>query len=251
MVKKKADKKVKDVRLGEILSESIKKSRDSFKEIFKVGFKFYFLPFLILSLIGVLSFGKKFYFLEEGEVPSTALSIFSSIDGIIIFILGILFTIYLIYFFGAKNKDSFGKSKKRLLGSILFIIVMILILGLLFMALVLPGIIFGIFWILAFTIFILEKKGIFESLGKSFDMIRGRWWRTWGYIVILILVVFLIMIPFGIIVYIIDLFVGGGWVLNLWLYVRGAISFLLDFIIAIFTTAFVVEYYLGLKKMKK
>lgn len=250
MVRKKEASK-KKVNLGEILSVSLNKSRDNFPKLFSVGLKYYFLPFLVLSLIGVLTFGEKFYILAEDELPTLAHSIFSSLNGILMFVLGLFFSIYLIYFFAGKQGKIVGTSWGRVLGALGFVIVFCLVMVGLFVLLVLPGIIFGIFWVLAFTIFILEEKSIFSAMGKSFDMIRGRWWKTLGYLVVLVLVIILLMLPFGIIFYFVDGFFSSGWVLNSWLYVRGAISFFVDLLISIFSTAFLVEYYMRLKDSKK
>jgi hypothetical protein len=122
--------------------------------------------------------------------------------------------------------------------------VVLFFLVVLFLLLIIPGIIFMVFWLFAFVIFILEKESIFNSLGKSFDMLRGRWWRTFGYLIVLVLAFIVLTIPFEIISYV----VGS---LNIGLvgyYINYSISFFVDFLIAIFGTAFVVEYYIGLKK---
>ena len=61
-------------------------------------------------------------------------------------------------------------------------------LGFLFLLLIIPGIIFAIYWIFAAYVFFGEKKGILYSLRKSMEIVKGRWWRVFGYSILMILI---------------------------------------------------------------
>jgi uncharacterized membrane protein len=69
----------------------------------------------------------------------------------------------------------------------------------LYLALIIPGIIF--FNILGSKhIYLLDKnEGILNSLKQSRKMIKGKWWKTFGYSLLLILILFVFSIAIGII----------------------------------------------------
>lgn len=52
----------------------------------------------------------------------------------------------------------------------------------LFLLLIIPGIIFSVYWLLGSFVFFNEKKNIRESLKKSRELISGRWWITLWYV---------------------------------------------------------------------
>ena len=68
--------------------------------------------------------------------------------------------------------------------------------------LIIPGVIFAVWFALAMYILILENKGIMESLSKSKELVKGHFWTVFGYnlffgIVMLIISGFLQMVvPF-------------------------------------------------------
>jgi len=81
----------------------------------------------------------------------------------------------------------------------LFFVQMLALFGL-FLLFMVPGIIFMVYWIFSFYILIIEKKGIRGSLRKSKAVVRGRWWRVFGYGLLLSLIIgaasFIQFIPF-------------------------------------------------------
>jgi len=60
--------------------------------------------------------------------------------------------------------------------------------------LIIPGIIFGVFWSLSTFVFLKENKKILASLKRSKQLVRGRWWKTFGYFVLLLIFTILISI---------------------------------------------------------
>lgn len=49
-----------------------------------------------------------------------------------------------------------------------------------FLLLIIPAIIFTVYWIFGIYILFDEKKGIRESLRRSREIVRGKWWRVLG-----------------------------------------------------------------------
>jgi hypothetical protein len=74
--------------------------------------------------------------------------------------------------------------------------IFILLLTLLF---IIPGIIFGVFWVFAAYVFFDEKKDIMGSIKESKKIVKNRWWKTFGYILLFGLVSLLIIIVASII----------------------------------------------------
>jgi hypothetical protein len=68
-----------------------------------------------------------------------------------------------------------------------FCIVSFFFLILLFLALIIPGIIFSVYWILAVFVYFDSKKNVIESLKTSFHMVKGNWWKIFGYILLLLI----------------------------------------------------------------
>ena len=129
--------------------------------------------------------------------------VLSIIIGIASFLLSIFCYTCIIY--SSLNKKKFIKfsesvrgGKEHFLRYLGYSIVAgIFIIGLLIL-LVIPGIIFGIFWCFSAFIFIRERKGILASLKESHKLVKGKWWKTFGFILLffIIIVVISILISF-------------------------------------------------------
>lgn len=78
---------------------------------------------------------------------------------------------------------------------ILAIVAMIIIvLGML--AFVLPGFYLMVVLALAFPVVLIEDKGIFESIGRAFKLINGKWWSTFGLLFISSILMYAISLIF-------------------------------------------------------
>ena len=64
-------------------------------------------------------------------------------------------------------------------------IVLGILLTLLFMLLVIPGIIFLVYWILTPYIMLNEKKSISKSLRESQERIEGKWWAVFAHLLVI------------------------------------------------------------------
>ncbi|MFH0876222.1 MAG: hypothetical protein V1859_09870 [archaeon] len=65
----------------------------------------------------------------------------------------------------------------------------------LFLLLIVPGIIFAVFWIFAPFALISDGKGVMESMAYSKKLVTGRWWTVFGYHLLFILI--MVGISFG------------------------------------------------------
>lgn len=71
-------------------------------------------------------------------------------------------------------------------------------------AFILPGLILGVFWSVSGQAVLVEKRGVFEALGRSFELVRGSAWPAFGFLAILallslllLLLVFVVVTPLG------------------------------------------------------
>lgn len=75
-----------------------------------------------------------------------------------------------------------------------------IVLILLFIALIIPGIIFGIYWIFAGYALALHGKSNMEALRYSKTIVQNRWWRTFGYsavfFILFVIGMFILTLPF-------------------------------------------------------
>lgn len=84
-------------------------------------------------------------------------------------------------------KEAVALMKKRYWSYIGFNIVFALYLFGLFILLIIPGIIFLVYWSMAHYIYLGENKKIGESLKASRAAVTGNWWRVFGYYLVILL----------------------------------------------------------------
>ena len=72
----------------------------------------------------------------------------------------------------------FAVSKLLWIWALSIILGVIIFLG--FFALIVPGIILGIMFALALPVLLLENKGVFDSMGRSRELVKHRWLKTFA-----------------------------------------------------------------------
>mgnify|MGYP003991280427 FL=1 len=132
--------------------------------------------------------------IAQGNVPSPTWAF----GGFILALASIVLTIFMQAGFirtvvsekKFANKTMIANAKKHFGKYLGFFIVFMIFMMLLILALIIPAIIFGVFWIFASFIFLEDKgkKGIINSLKKSFQIVKNNWWKTLGYILLLMLI---------------------------------------------------------------
>ncbi len=81
-------------------------------------------------------------------------------------------------------KQAFQKAIQRWTSAIITLIIMGLCLIVLYIALVIPGIIFTVFWSFAVFAVALNYKNGFEALRYSKSLVTGKWWKVFGYLIV-------------------------------------------------------------------
>ncbi len=86
------------------------------------------------------------------------------------------------------------------LGSLLWLSILfgvLVVLG--FIALVLPGIWLVTVWSVAVPALMFEHVGGFKALGRSFDLVRGRWWATFAELLVAVIMLIVVLFVVGLI----------------------------------------------------
>lgn len=166
--------------------KSVKDFKNNFKSLFLGVLLFIAIPTLIVSLINILFVGSPIYDVSEQQDFSLThiflLVIFVIISGILflIFNSGVIKASLKKNKFSLKDITYFGKkSWLKFLGGI--IVFFLFITGLFFL-LIIPAIIFFVYWIFYQYVLFDEEKGILYSLKRSRSLVKGKWWSVLGYI---------------------------------------------------------------------
>ncbi len=92
-----------------------------------------------------------------------------------------------------NGKGTLGASINFTASKLLSIWALSIVVGILvflgFVALIVPGVILAIMFALAFPVLIIENKGVFESMGKSRQLVANRWLKTFGTFLVLAIIV--------------------------------------------------------------
>lgn len=110
-----------------------------------------------------------------------------------------------------------------------------IIIGLLFLLLIIPGVIFMVYWYMASYIFLEHKTSFTASLSKSKEMIKGRWLKT-----------FLLLLVMGIISIVLQGIVSGLGGANT--LVGGLLVSIVSGVTSVYFGYVTVAYYFSLKK---
>jgi hypothetical protein len=78
--------------------------------------------------------------------------------------------------------DSYRAAFSRLGGLIGLALLVAIVVGIGFILLLVPGLIFAVFLSMAVPAFIVERKGVTESMSRSWNLVSGSWWHTLGVI---------------------------------------------------------------------
>ena len=184
----------RELSLSEVFSKTF--------EIFRQGFKKYFVLFVVVeAIIGVVTaIAQKAFILptlSSNPTPEQLFSWLPAFFGALIPLVAMIGIVSVIFFPIAQgsaiklaseqieNKETqlgalvrYAASKLLSIWALNLIFGVIVILG--FIALVIPGIILAIMYALSFPILLLEDKGILESMGRSRELVRHRWLKTFG-----------------------------------------------------------------------
>ncbi len=249
---------VKDLKnynftFGSLFSESFEELSKKLGIIFKSYVLVYFIPVLIAGLIVIFSMvltyptisgnaisdtlSNPYSSLISGDLPYGATAVFLLLIFLVIVVViaNVLLNLsYLHISFTDSPVESYSQIWEKVRGSfwkyIGFSLVSTIFLIGLFILFIIPGVIFSVFWVFGVYVLLNEDKGILESLGESRSLVRGRWWKTFGYLLLALLI-----------------YVGASIVLN-FLPFAGAI--LSSLFINSFAVIFLKNFYLAYKNTK-
>ena len=196
-VKKKVERKGAKKTFGDLLGGAWNEYKANFGTLFVIVLLLSVIPAIVLS----------FYQPTQEAIEADPMVAFSApflIILLVIIILGVIMGASLIYLAvnNKKGKMGFGEAVKGGLGYFWkylgLSIVMMFFLMLLFLLLVIPGIIFMIYWLFAFYVLVAEDKGIMASLSRSKELVKGRWWGVFGYSLLFFLIIIGISFAFSI-----------------------------------------------------
>jgi len=211
------------MRFGEIFSLSWKEYKQNFKVFAIIFLLLSVLPAIIYYLV-LISLNLEFP--ELGTVGfSEILSTISQSEylilivfGIISALLGLFMSASFIYNSLYRKKGTVMGIKETLAGGknyfwkyLLFSIVYFIFLAGLFLLLVIPGIIFMVFWVFSSYVLIGQNKGILESLKTSREIVRGKWGHTFWFLLLFGLIMVGISWAFSIGAYIINIIITLGF----------------------------------------
>jgi len=215
---------------GDIFAVSWKEYKSNFRLFLKAFLLFAVLPTLIIYAISFGFFPSAMEDLaalgqiDAGEVPSmdsfpkipVGYLIFSSVSGIGLGILS--FLMYLAFYYLAiykKGKMSLGQALKGGMKYFWAFLGLIIVAGLALMGLslllIIPGIIFGVYWFFSAFVLVGENKGIIDSMKRSKAIVKGMWWKVFGYLLLFILITIGISLIFSIPAGILSFIIGGGF----------------------------------------
>ena len=81
-------------------------------------------------------------------------------------------------------KASYSYALSRLWGLIGLAILVGLVVGIGFLLLFVPGLIFLVFFAVATPSFVIERLGVTAAMSRSWNLVKGKWWHTLGVIAI-------------------------------------------------------------------
>lgn len=96
-------------------------------------------------------------------------------------------------------QDSLGYASTHLVPLVALAIVSGILLTIGYILFVVPGIFLTVAWCAAFTILMYEGTGPMHALRRSWDLVKGHWWRTFGALLIGVVIVFGISFLVGLI----------------------------------------------------
>lgn len=161
-------------------------------EIYKSKFVVFVLIMLFISLPGLFNSYTRLFDINN-------LKIF---DIVVIFIIPMIFSTWgqaaMIYATRDKNvnfSDSLKLGLSKLVPIFLLMMLTVLIVVGGFILLIIPGIIFMVWFAFSQFALINENLGVIKSLKRSRELVRGKWWDVFGRLLFLLLISILFEIP--------------------------------------------------------
>ncbi len=237
----------KEYSIGQILSESWKKFIQKFQLILLVTLAIY-IP------INIILFFVPFDALLEQMGGIQGFRIYMKIIQILEGLIGIIATMAIAYIVKQKIdgktinfKEALKKSLSRWPAAIgTNIILGIFLLGLTLL-LIVPGVIYYVYWIFVIYVVILHDKSGKNALDYSKSIVRGRWWKVLGYSLIFGILTLIASLSIGFVEGIILGFLPENFVISIFEILLDSFT---DFLLAYFTVVSVI-FFINFDSTKK
>ena len=241
--------------VGELLDISWKEYKENFKIIAQLFLYFYLIPSIAIIIIRTINPINENLPIEQNLITIISVAILTIIT---------IFVVPCIIYMSLNKKKGKKMTYDEVLSGaknyfskyLILMILMVLLLIPLFLLLIIPGIIFAVYWTLASYILIKENLSPWESMKKSKKLITGSWWLTVGIALVLILISIVVSIPFvipaGIYAILTNPELGAVLVSSkIVIIILDTIAVLSELIMVPLSTLVMKNYYLELIKKKK
>jgi len=197
------------------LGEAISKTFQVFRQDFAKYFVLYAVVGIIVQVATTLA-QQAFVvpMLPMNPTPQQVSNFFSGLFGALFLLIGVIFVVNIIFSTIAqgsaitlaseritKRQASLGASIRFAASKLLSIWAVSIIVGIIvflgILALIVPGIILAIMYSLALPVLLIEKKGVFESMSRSRQLVSHRWAKTFGTFLVLGIIVIIASLIFG------------------------------------------------------
>lgn len=197
------------------IGEAISKTFQVFRQDFAKYFVLYAVVGIIVQVATTLA-QRAFVvpMLPMNPTPQQVSSFFSGLLGALLLVIGVVVVVNIIFSTIAQGSAiklaseritrgeaslgaaiRFAVSKLLSIWAVSIIVGIIVILGI--FALIVPGIILAIMYSLALPVLLIEKKGVFESMSRSRQLVSHRWGKTFGTFLVLGIIVIIASLIFG------------------------------------------------------
>jgi len=189
----------RELGLGEVISKTF--------EVYRRDFGKYFVLFAIVGVIVqvVTTLAQQAFvlpILPVNPTPQQFSSWFSALFGALVLLIAVIFVVNIVFSTIAegsaiklaseqitKGQVDFGASIRFAVSRLLSIWALSIIVGIIvllgFIALIVPGIILAIMFSVALPVLLIENKGVTESMGRSRELVRNRWLKTFATFLVL------------------------------------------------------------------
>jgi len=201
-----------------LLRESITEYGQKFASILKVFLFLYLIPLVVITILTLIFFASVYssalvsivqsgtfdakQFFATSDVSPLPLILFAFVVGIIFAVFYFWTSIAYINISLETKKDipfnsAFKFARKNFWRYVGLVFLTIILLIPLFILLIVPGIIFLFFWMFSCFILLKDNSKIWESMKKSKALVSGKWWRVFGYSLLIFILLFIASFIFG------------------------------------------------------
>jgi hypothetical protein len=197
------------LRIGEVLDAAIKLYRRKATDLWKIVALIIIPVRIIDQLVLYASFPSDVY-AHDGSYYSSTGGTGSALPFIVLFALGLIAASLTV---GALSKclidaylgrpsdwrRSLAFARERLASLLWLSIIAGVLLFVAYLLLIIPGIWLTVAWSVAVPVLMFEGKGGFGALTRSMELVRGRWWATFGAYVVAIILIIAVGVVVGIV----------------------------------------------------